>query len=1371
MRTYKAYFSILENTKRWALLKFITNSGLDIQTKVSSSFSPEEAVLADIIIVDEETASKQGAALSDLKKENQYFLPVLLLTSMKAIANADIDFPAYIDDVIFTPFSQTEWKRRITTYLHIREDEIKFLSREENEFKTLFTESHSIMFLIDPKTGQIEDVNPAACRFYGYTYSEFTRMTVKQINLLKAEEIEQALTSADSDKKSYFVFEHRLADGSIKTVEVYSGKVNHKGKPLLYSIVHDITEAKKTEKLLRESEEKYRSIFETSSDLLAITEFISGKYIETNDSFKGILGYTKKELLGKTSLELRVWVNPYERKKMINALRKKGFVKDMESHLRTKGGRIITGLLSAQLITLQGNDYILSEIRDITHLKKAEEALKEGRQLFETLANNSSTGVFRTDAKGKTTYVNPRWTEITGVSFERSTSKGWSDILPPSEKEELLERWTNNMSSKVFSKEMIRIKRDDGTFRWVLGHAIPEIHNGKFMGYVGTITDITDLVNTEQALRASENKYRSLAETSSDLIFTFDIDGKLTYLSPVIKKMSGYSADEILHRNFWEFIVPEYVQSTIEKFKSGISGEHIPLYEVELIHKSGKKIPVELNVTSLFDAEGNTIGRLAVARDITDRKKTEKALKESEARLRRFSQITKEGIIIHKNGIAVDVNQTILHMLGYSAEELIGKNIIKKLASPKYIQIINKNIKKEYVKPYDIEVFKKDGTLLPVEVAATNYIDINGETLRAVVFQDISQRQEMEKALRESEDKYRSLAEVSIDMILTYDLQGRITYVNPVVKEISGYTPEEVIGNEFINYISPEYVDFALTKFHKGKLADTIPIFELELIHKNGKKVPVELNPTSTYDTEGKITGSLSIVRDITFRKEAERKLLLRDKALNSAANAIIITNADGEIEWVNKAFSRLSGYSEEEAVGKFTIDLVGTGKQDKTFYERVHKILKSGQVWTGEFNDRRKDGTLYEVEEVITPVTDKNGKVEYLIGIMNDISERKAAERELRAAKESAEESIRLKSAFLANMNHEIRTPMNAVMGFSELMLDATPKEKVNYAKIVNNSAGQLMSLIDNVIFLSRLQSERLPVNKITFSPADLINQVFFMFDLPEMKKNLGLQIQLPEKDGDMIMEADADKIKQVLANFTSNAIKYTEKGCVKLGFEKHNNNILFFVEDSGMGIPKKEQQHIFEAFFRGRMAISSAIRGTGLGLNIAKELVGMMGGTIGVSSLPGKGSRFYFSLPYEPPTTFIKATSHKPEPRNWKELNILIAEDDETNYIYLDVLLKENMGRVDRAYNGKEAVEMVQKNTYDLILMDLKMPVMSGSEATVKIKKLYPHIPIIATTAYATAEEKERALDAGCDEYLSKPIKKSDLLVHIEKYLSGEH
>ena len=1380
MKTYKACFFVSENAEYQVSLNFIKGSGLNIQTKVFTSFSLEKAIMADIIFVDEKTVSHHGASLSNLKIENPYFLPVLLLASGKAIA--DIDLPACIDDVIFIPFSPTEWKRRIATYLHIRENEIKVLSRGKSEFKTLFTESQHLfetlvnnsptgVFRTDAK-GKTTYVNPRWTEITGVSFERSTRKGWTDI--LPPNEKEELLERWTNNIASKIFSKEMLRikrdDGTVRWVLGHAIPEIRNDKFTGYvGTITDVTDLVNAEQALRESENKYRSLAETSSDLI-LTFDINGKITYLSSVVEKITGYSADEILRKSFWEFIV---PEYVESTVGKF-KKGIIGEQfplyEIELQHKNGKRISVEVNSTAIydterKIMGG---LAAVRDITDRKKVEKALKESEARLKRFSHITTEGII-IHKNGITIDANQAILHMLGYSADDLVGQNIIKKLASPEYYQIINK---NIKKEYVKPHDIKVFKKDGTLLPV------EVEATNYADLKGesvravVFRDITQRREMETALRESENKYRSLAETSSDLIFTFDIHGKLTYLSPVIKKMSGYFADEILHRNFWEFVVPEYVQLTIEKFKSGISGEYIPLYEIELIHKSGKKIPVELNITSLFDAEGNIIGRLAVARDITNRKKAEKALKESEARLKRFSQITKEGIIIHKDGIVVDVNQAILNMLGYSADELIGQNIIKKLAAPKYLQIIKRNTKKEHVKQYDIEVIKKDGTLLPVEIAATNYTNTNGEVLQAVVFRDISRRLEMEKALRESENKYRSLAEVSIDMILTYDLQGKITYVNPVVEKISGYTPEEVIGKAFISYISPEFVDFALVSFHKGKEAETIPIFELELIHKSGRRVPIELNPTSTYDTEGKITGSLTIIRDITVRKRAERKLLLRDKALNVAANAIIITNADGEIEWINKAFTKLSGFSEKEVLGKFTIDLVGSGKQDKAFYEDMHNILKSGQIWTGEFNDRRKNGTLYEVEEVITPVTDKNGKVEHLIGIMNDISERKIAERELLAAKEKAEESSRLKSAFLANMNHEIRTPMNAIMGFSELMLEATSKERTTYAKIVNNSAGQLLHLIDDVIFLSRLQSEKLPVKKIIFSPANLMNEILFMFDLPEVKKGLEFQTRLPENGGNIAMEADVDKIRQVLTNFISNAIKYTEEGYVKLGFEIRNNNILFFEEDSGMGVPKKEQQHIFEAFFRGSKAESSAIRGTGLGLNIAKELVELMGGTIGVSSKPGKGSRFYFILPYKTAkSTFTKAPAHKPKSKKWKELSILIAEDDETNFLYLEVLLKEKVNRVDRACNGKEAVEMVRKISYDLILMDLKMPVMSGSEATVKIKRLYPHIPVIATTAYATAEERERALDAGCDDYLSKPIKKSDLIMHIEKYLSGEY
>jgi PAS domain S-box-containing protein len=1616
MNIHQAYFLISDKTQTHPFISFIKSMGLTV--KIHSAFLPGEIRTADIIFVDEVTVVSQHTALEGFKTTTPGFIPIILLTT--TANHTQKEYPHFIDDTVFVPFSESEWHRRLSTYFRLSKAGKERLGREEDWFKTLFTNSQSVMLLIDPESGRIVDANKAACRFYGYSHTRLTQMKIQQINQLDDTHIHQEISQAVQNKKNYFVFNHRLADGSTKTVEVYSGKVNLNGKVLLYSIIHDITEKEeaekrlqeseenyrhfienapdiivlidengiirfvnqrireygnlepekiigkpftdfippedhaeaknankrifnnirnfpfstslllkegkkipvstkgillrfkeqklnmtilrdmssvletekklklseekyfslfhymkdcvavyqinkngdiiikdfnraaeklekvnrkeivgkklkevfpgvekmgiyqdikkvyktgqptdlptrlykdhrivgwrenslyklptgevvavykditdklKTQEILRENEEKYHSIFETSADAITITELNTGKYIEVNNTFLKLTGYSRDEVLGHTTMEIDLWENKEIREKVINTLKETGIIINAAAAFRSKEGQLISGLLSAKVVILRNKKYVIAEVRDITRIKQAEEALLASQQLFETLANISPVGIFRTDAEGNTTYVNPKWTEITGISGEEALNGNWTKILDPDEKDSLFNQWKENVARKTPTHVKYRIIRPDGTQRWVLGHASPEINNNQLVGYVGTITDITDIMQAEQALRESENRYRTLAETSSDLIITFDINGKLTFLSPAVEKIVGYTADEVMGIGFINFIAPEFRDITLSNFQRGIRGEKIPLYEVELLHKSGKRVPVELNVTSLLDTEGNPTGRLAVVRDITERKKAEKALKESEARLTTFSKIVTEGIVIHRDTLVIDANQSFLNIVGYSLEELIGKNIIQLVVKPEFQELTYKNAKKKQSTAYDIEIVRKDGTILPVEIEGINFTNRQGEKLRAVVVHDITQRKKMEEALRESENKYRSLAEASIDMILTYDMEGYITYVNPAVKKIFGYTPKEAIGKKFINYISPDTSEKALSIFNQRKKTGTVEPFELGILHKSGKIVPVEINPTSLLDADGKPIGRLTVVRDITSRKEAEKGLLLRDKALNAAANAIIITNAKGKIEWVNQAFCQLTGYTIEEAIGNRTKDLIDSGKHDRAFFENLNNTLYAGKVWKGEFTDKCKDGTLYEVEEVITPVLDEKGEVEHLIGIMTDITERKAAERELRAAKEAAEESSRLKSAFLANMNHEIRTPMNAIIGFSELMLGASPKEKEDYAKIVNSSAEQLMHLIDDVIFLSRLQSEKLPVNPTTFAPADLITEIYQMFDIPEMKKNLHLETLLPEKAESYYIRADIDKIRQVITNFMTNAIKYTPEGSVKTGFELQNKQILFFVEDTGMGIPKQEIPHIFEAFYRGSEVTRSAIRGTGLGLNIAKELVELMGGTIGVQSHHGRGSRFYFSLPYQPvKMTETPQQQQTFQPKKWSDLNILVAEDDDTSYLYLEALLKGKVRQLDWARNGAEAVKMVQKNHYDIVLMDMKMPVLTGDKAIQKIKEKFPEIPVIATTAYAMPEEKERAYAAGCDEYLNKPIKKEGLLALIDKYAAGQ-
>jgi CheY-like chemotaxis protein len=343
----------------------------------------------------------------------------------------------------------------------------------------------------------------------------------------------------------------------------------------------------------------------------------------------------------------------------------------------------------------------------------------------------------------------------------------------------------------------------------------------------------------------------------------------------------------------------------------------------------------------------------------------------------------------------------------------------------------------------------------------------------------------------------------------------------------------------------------------------------------------------------------------------------------------------------------------------------------------------------------------------------------------------------------------------------------MNAIIGFSDLMNEAEPEDKNTYAQIISNSGNQLLALIDDVILLSRLQSEKMPLNKVEFKPAELVKEVSLMFGHPDMNKGLDILVNIPKPYKDLNIWADADKIRQILTNLTANAVKYTQTGNIEIGFLMHKEHIEFYTKDTGIGLSEQDATRIFEAFYRSDRALSLAIRGTGLGLNIAKALTEQIGGTINVYSIQDKGSCFYFVIPLE---ICEKPATHLDEPLNLhketKDLVVLIAEDEPINFQYLSALLKGNVSRIDHAENGKEAVELASRNIYDLVLMDIKMPVMGGIEATKLLKKRYPDLLIIAQTAYTLPEEKESALDAGCVDFISKPISKAILMEMIHKY-----
>jgi len=759
---------------------------------------------------------------------------------------------------------------------------------------------------------------------------------------------------------------------------------------------------------------------------------------------------------------------------------------------------------------------------------------------------------------------------------------------------------------------------------------------------------------------------------------------------------------------------------------------------------------------------------LEEAKSRLSRRRIEESLRQSEEKYRTiFENVQDVFYQTDLNGMFREVSPSIKYFSEYTAKDLLGKTAKDLYYDPEERRILVETIQdKGEIRDYKIRLKTKTGEIRYASINARLICNPSGEPDHIDgALRDITERVKAEETLLISEEKFRNVFENHVAVKFIIDPEtGKIIEANKAASKFYGWSIDE-LKQMTIADLSTISFEKALGNIQKISKDERIN-FEFRHICKDRTIKDVEVLTSRILIGEKEFLHT--IIHDISEKKKAEQRLNLLSLSIEQSPVMVLITSPEARIEYVNQSFCTTTGYTAEEVIGE-NPRILRSGKQDETFYRNLWATILSGEHWSGEFQDRKKNGELYWVDASISPLVDQEGQITHFVMILEDITGKRKMMQDRIAAQEKADASDRLQTAFMNNISHEIRTPLNAIQGFAPMIIDPsnTQEEKEQFVDILNRSSHRLIQTVTDYMDTSLIVSGNLEVVKKDFSPIRLLEQIRQDYQSRCNEKKLNLTIIFPQTDNRVMIRSDENLIQKIVSHLMDNAIKFTRGGAVTVGLSITQDSFEFFVKDTGIGINEDALTSIFNFFMQEDNTNTRAYEGSGLGLSIVKGIVKLMGGTIRTESIKGAGSLFVIAIPGEITTPILVEPGQKlPLANHLSHPLILIAEDDDSNYMLMELILKSYF-QVLRAETGREAVEMCrQTSAIGLVLMDIKMPEMNGFTATGEIKKFNPGLPVIALTAYAEIGMHEKCLEAGCDGYLTKPVNKESLFTTIAKY-----
>ncbi len=1266
------------------------------------------------------------------------------------------------------------------------------LRKSEEKYRDIFDSMLEGYFEVN-LNGNLTFFNQAVSKFFGYSRDELLGLNYQKFTSPEeAQRLYQLFIEVYKTGNPHEIDDYEIIkkDGSIGIAEFSVSLLrNAAGEPIGFrGVTRDVTEKRKTEVTLQQNEENYRKILEMAPDGITITRIKDERHVLVNDTFCRHTGYRAEETIGRTALELNLFCDRADRKLLAQTLRKEGRVDGLEIRFRAKDGTILNDLVSARPIRFQGEDCMMVIATNVNALKKAEEKLRQSEERYRTIIEDTEESYFECDLAGNYTFANDAECKNLGYSREELIGMNFRQLSDETTIKKIYhlynELYKTGKPIKLSDQEIIR--KDGTKLIAEVSASLMRDSEGKPIGFRGIARDISKRTQAEEALRRSEEKYRTILEDIKEGYFELDLAGNYTFANEANCKYLGYTKEELIgmsgRRHTDEETAKKVYQLYYELYRTG---KPIEILELECIKKDGTKAIFETSVFLIKDAKGKPTGFRGVSRDVTERKQMEEALRQSEEKYRTILENMLEGYFeLDLTGHMTFVNDTVCRNLGYTKEELIGADYrqIQDETTAKKMNEIYKEVYRtgKSLKAVETEYNRKDGTKGDYEISVSLIRDAKGKPIGfRGVSRDVTERKRAEEVLRQSEEKYRTIIKTIQEGYFETDLAGNFTFVNDAQCKITGTPREHLLGKNNRDYTSEEEAKRLYQIYNRiYKTGEPEKGYAFAFTRRDGSKAFHEVSASLMRDSEGKPIGFRGVSRDVTERKQMEETLRQNEERYRT----IVETMYDGYFEvdlagnftFVNDAQCRMTGSSRERLIGRNNREYT-TKEEAKQLYEAFSGVYKTGEPIKGyAFEFIKRDGTKAFNEISVSLIRDARGKPIGFRGMSRDVTERKLAEEALRQSEEKyrtiletmqeayyeldlkgnftlvndkvcrdlgytkeeliwtnsrqyrdgkneeeiyqaynelyktgepiraleveyiskegtkriyelsaslirdvegkpigfrgisrdvterkkAEEQLKRYAAELERSNeevknfayivsHDLRVPLVNLKGYtSELRtalgvigsnfdaalphLDDAKRSEVAMAlhedvpealEFITNSVSRMDSFINAVLILSRLGRQDLKPEPIDMNA--VVQKT--METMSHQIKERGIEVHvesLPQ------VVADRTAMEQIVGNILSNAVKYTdpERPCrIEVAAENNNGETIFTIRDTGRGIAQEDMHKVFAPF---RRAGKQDTKGEGMGLAYVQTLVRRHGGRIRCESEPGKGTTFTFTI-----------------------------------------------------------------------------------------------------------------------------------------------